>query len=104
MPFTRDGLWTPPTDKDVETFRAGLANTTGERKVNIPPDVLRQMAESVEARPSSFGKNQIESIRSIGKLKGPADLVMPVYGGVYVLKEWIKSILYRTQLAHYLFL
>lgn len=104
MPFTRDGLWVLPTDKDIADFQSSLVESK-ERPVNLSQEMMQTLATAATAVPDTqFGKNQIDTYRAIGRLKGPADLVVPIYGGLHVLKECVDSILKRTDWPYHLYL
>lgn len=98
MPFSRDGLWSLPTEKDIDSFRNDLVKTNDQPKqaqrINAPPEVLRALVSGVES--AKLARSQLDTFRTISKLQGPADLVIPVYGGLHVLKECLKSVFERT--------
>jgi GT2 family glycosyltransferase/glycosyltransferase involved in cell wall biosynthesis len=92
MPFDRNGIWGQPNETDHAAFTDQLMSKRTE--IAPTPEMIQAIAanlptETPSARPDVFN--------TIGKLKGPVDIVVPVYGGLHVLKPCLESIAKRTE-------
>ncbi len=92
MPFSRDGAWTTP----VETDHTDFHNKIMSKRQEIAP--TKEMIDAIAQQlPKGIESIRTDVFSTIGKLKGPVDIVIPVYGGLHVLKPCIDSIVKHTQ-------
>ncbi len=92
MPFSRQGIWTVPVEADHSNFHNSLMSTRQE----IAP--TEEMIEAITANlPQADTPVRKDIFGAIGKLKGPVDIIIPVYGGLHVLKPCIASVVKHTK-------
>ena len=93
MPFDRQGTWTQPVEADHSAFH----NEVMAKKQEIAP--TPEMIQAIAAQlPKELDTNDRPDVfNTIGKLQGPVDIVIPVYGGLHVLKPCIESIIEHTR-------
>lgn len=89
MPFSRDGVWTQPIEGDHQAFKSKILSKPQE----IAPTPEMIQAISANIAPAAI-RDDVYS--TIGKLKPEVDIVIPVYGGLHVLKPCIESIKRNT--------
>ena len=92
MPFDRNGIWTQPTEKDQSAFISQIVSKVNE----ITPTEEMISAITANLPSTENAAPQKDVFEAIGRLKGPADIVIPVYDGLHVLKPCIESILKNT--------
>ena len=98
MPFN-NGVWTQPTEEDKQRF----ANQIATKVVNevVPtPELVQAITNQMEA-PAEPKKDLTPAIE---QLKGACDIVVPIYGGLHVVKPCIESIRKHTNWQYHLIL
>jgi GT2 family glycosyltransferase len=98
MPFTREGQWVPPADKDIKAFRGAVEGSAVEEGSVLSPtpelvDAIKKVANTSVTNPEAKPK---DFFKSISRINGAVDIIIPVYGGLHVLKECVKSVMERT--------
>jgi len=93
MPFDKNGIWTQPTARDIEDFRRQLTEKEAVT-AEVTPNMLQALATGLNESPIT--ESNVELFNAISRLEGGADIVIPVYAGLHVLKPCIDSILTRT--------
>jgi GT2 family glycosyltransferase/glycosyltransferase involved in cell wall biosynthesis len=93
MPFTRDGEWVNPVERDIQAFKGTLEPTDN---IVQPTDALITAIQSVATVDSEDSSRPIDFFNTVAKLQGPVDIIIPVYGGLHVLKDCVESIQART--------
>lgn len=99
MPFDRAGDWQPPTEQDIEAFRSTLSEGEGDTDgTQIAPskELVRAIEKAVEAKSDDEGPTTDDFFKTISRIQGEVDIIIPVYGGLHVLKPCVKSIIDRT--------
>lgn len=93
MPF-KSSIWTPPTESDLENFRRSLFDkhaSTGE----LTPTMVKALAAGLDLSQTA-PQDRTLIYDAVANLEGAADIVIPVYGGLHVVKPCIESVLVRT--------
>lgn len=93
MPF-KDNLWTSPTAADLEAFRRSLFEKdahTGE----LTPTMVKAIASGLE-QSQAAPQDRTAIYDAVANLEGAVDIVIPVYGGLHVVRPCIDSVLTRT--------
>ncbi|MCG7841035.1 MAG: glycosyltransferase, partial [Methanomassiliicoccales archaeon] len=92
MPFDRQGTWTVPVEADHSNFHNSLMS----KRQEIAP--TQEMIQAIAANlPNGSTTVRTDVFGTIGKLQGPVDIVIPVYGGLHVLRPCIESIIKHTE-------
>lgn len=102
MPFTQDGIWVAPTELEIQAFKSSLEKET-RTEIQAPPEVMKKLVSSLDEA-AKTESNNINFFRTISRIQGPADIVIPIYGGLHVLKDCINSVKARTHWNHRLIL
>jgi GT2 family glycosyltransferase/glycosyltransferase involved in cell wall biosynthesis len=99
VPFTRDGLWTEPTTADLTQYQKELLSHQQE-PIPVTEDILRAIEQSAP----KLRRGNDALFKAVSRIEGGVDIVMPVYGGLHVLKPCLDSIQERTNWDHELYL
>lgn len=102
MPPFKNGVWTLPTDSDIQSFRKMLKPDT-TKVVDLPQSTVQALVNTAEASAKMESSN-LNFFKIISRIQGPADIVVPIYGGLHILKECIKSVLERTSWPYTIYL
>lgn len=97
MPFTVDGQWVTPTERDLQSF-LGTLNSDADNGVLKPtPELIEALKSAATIEQEKSGNAApVDFFRTLSRLRGPVDIVVPVYGGLHVLKDCVGSIQART--------
>ena len=93
MPFSRGGVWAVPVEADHTAFQSQIMS----KRQEIAP--TQEMIDAIAANlpPEEANPTRTDVFGAIGRLKGPVDIVIPVYGGLHVLKPCIESVIKHTR-------
>ena len=94
MPFDRDGKWIASTEEHVQAFRNAVKDETTE--VVQPTHELISALQGMAVSESDEAATPIDFFNTVARLKGKVDIVVPVYGGLHVLRDCVESIQART--------
>lgn len=94
MPFDRNGVWRLPTEEDYSEYHRQILSTTAE--IAPTQEMIKAIADATGAVSESEQVSTSDVYDTIGKLRGAVDIVIPVYGGLHVLRPCIESILKNT--------
>jgi GT2 family glycosyltransferase/glycosyltransferase involved in cell wall biosynthesis len=97
MPFDRNGNWQSPSIEDVESFKQAITSDNLDKNTTqiLPTKELVQAIEE-SAAPPDPNMSSADFFQAVSRIQGPADIVIPIYGGLHVLKPCIESIQNRT--------
>jgi len=99
MPFDRNGIWNIPTTEDHTNFNRQIMSN--RQSIEPTPEMIAAIAANMPAQDSVV---KPDIFKAICKLKGKADIVIPIYDGLHVLKPCIDSIIKRTDWSYKLIL
>lgn len=91
-PF-KDNVWSPPNDGDLDRFRRSLYEKDAVAS-ELTPKMVQALTQNIEMQVVPVPSTSI--FNAVDNLKGPADIVIPVYGGLHVVKPCIDSVAART--------
>lgn len=92
-PF-KDNLWTAPTEADLEHFRRSLFEKDASTGA-LTPTMVKALAAGLE-QSQTAPQDRSPLYNAVSNLEGAVDVVIPVYGGLHVVRPCIDSVLART--------
>lgn len=102
MPFDRNGIWKQPTEADKELFLKQLNAKNSE--IAPTPEMIQAIASEISKDNPVSEAPRRDLFNAISNLAGGADIIIPIYDGLHVLKPCIESIVNRTKWAYKLIL
>jgi GT2 family glycosyltransferase/glycosyltransferase involved in cell wall biosynthesis len=96
MPFDRDGKWVAPGDRDIQAFKGTLGSEPQSHEAIQPTPELIAALQSVATPDVEESSTPIDFFNTIARIKGAVDIVIPVYGGLHVLRDCVDSVQART--------
>jgi len=98
MPFDRDGQWRAPEAADIDGFKRAVEGTMPSDAGTVPP--TEALVKAIQATVPAPSTDTSAFFEAMSQIKGAVDIVIPVYGGLHVLKECVRSITERTSWKH----
>jgi GT2 family glycosyltransferase/glycosyltransferase involved in cell wall biosynthesis len=105
MPFDKSGLWTIPGSETIQGFKDSLL-AEEQLAITPTPELISALTNTVinsrQLNNGAVGKTLFNAAAAAtGKT---VDIVIPIYDGLYVLKQCIDSIFNCTKWKYHLFL
>jgi GT2 family glycosyltransferase/glycosyltransferase involved in cell wall biosynthesis len=96
-PFDRDGNWFDPVERDLQAFKGTLASDDETTDVvQATPELISALQNLAIADKKEDSATPIDFFTTISRIKGKVDIIVPVYGGLHVLRDCVESIQART--------